>query len=116
MNTRELTKFIQAVDMADLAPLVSSKHGIGKSSVMQQYAVNHGLHCEVLILSLMDTGDLCGLPRTVEIGGQLSTTWSAPVWFTRIINAAWPEQFELSDLEFTDTKFEEFVNQKLSRV
>ena len=115
MNTRELTKFIQAVDMADLAPLVSSKHGIGKSSVMQQYAANHGLHCEVLILSLMDTGDLCGLPRTVEIGGQLSTTWSAPVWFTRIINAAWPEQVEFDDLEFTDPNFKEYVTSKLNR-
>lgn len=115
MNTRELTKFIQAVDMANLAPLVSSKHGIGKSSVMQQYAANHGLHCEVLILSLMDTGDLCGLPRTVEIGGQLSTTWSAPVWFTRIINAAWPEKFEYDDLEFADVEFKKFVDSKLNR-
>lgn len=114
MTTRDLVPFIAAVDMADLAPLISSKHGIGKSSVVQQYAAANNLHCEVLILSLMDTGDLCGLPRTVEIGGQLSTTWSAPVWFNRIINAAWPEKFKYADLEFTDPEFKKFVDSKLS--
>ena len=28
MNTRELTKFIQAADVADLAPLITGRHGI----------------------------------------------------------------------------------------
>ena len=109
MTTRDLVPFIAAVDMADLAPLISSKHGIGKSSVVQQYAAANNLHCEVLILSLMDTGDLCGLPRTVEVGGQLSTTWSAPVWFNRIINAAWPAQLSVDALSFVDSEFRSHV-------
>lgn len=109
MNTRELVKFIEAVDMADLAPLISSKHGIGKSSVVQQYAAANNLHCEVLILSLMDTGDLCGLPRTAEVGGQLSTVWTAPAWFSRIVNAAWPTQLSVDALSFVDDDFRSHV-------
>ena len=109
MTTRELVPFIAAVDMADLAPLISSKHGIGKSSVVQQYAAANNLHCEVLILSLMDTGDLCGLPRTAEVGGQLSTVWAAPAWFNRIINAAWPTQLSVDALSFVDSEFRSHV-------
>ena len=114
MNTRELVKFIEAVDMANLAPLVSSKHGIGKSSVMQQYAAANNLHCEVLILSLMDTGDLCGLPRTAEVGGQLSTVWAAPAWFNRIVNAAWPTQLSVDALSFADSEFRSYVTSRHS--
>ena len=109
MTTRDLVPFIAAVDMADLAPLISSKHGIGKSSVVQQYAAANNLHCEVLILSLMDTGDLCGLPRTAEVGGQLSTVWAAPAWFNRIINAAWPTQLSVDALSFVDSEFRSHV-------
>lgn len=109
MNTRELVKFIKAADLSNLAPLITGKHGIGKSDSIRQYASANDLHFEVLILSLMDTGDLCGLPRTAEIGGQLSTTWAAPAWFNRIINAAWPTQLSVDALTFADDNFRSHV-------
>ena len=109
MNTRELVPFIAAADLSNLAPLITGKHGIGKSDSIRQYASANNLHCEVLILSLMDTGDLCGLPRTAEIGGQLSTTWAAPAWFNRIINAAWPTQLSVDALSFVDDDFRSYV-------
>ena len=62
----------------------------------------------------MDTGDLIGIPRTADIGGIQSTVWSAPDWYSRIINAAWPEKFQYADLEFTDPEFKKFVDSKLS--
>ena len=109
MNTRELTKFIQAADVADLAPLITGKHGIGKSDSIRSYASANNLNCEILILSLMDTGDLCGLPRTAEVGGQLSTVWAAPAWFNRIVNAAWPVQLSVDALSFVDDDFRSHV-------
>ena len=109
MNTRELAKFIQAADVADLAPLITGKHGIGKSDSIRNYASANNLNCEILILSLMDTGDLCGIPRTAEVGGQLSTVWAAPAWFNRIVNAAWPVQLSVDALSFADDGFRSHV-------
>jgi len=115
MNTKDLSKFIQAADLCNQAPLISGKHGTGKSDSVRQYAKQAGLHNETLILSLMDTGDLCGLPRTSVVGGQTSTTWAAPVWFSRIVDRAWPQEINMEDLEFKDKDFEKYVYSKLSR-
>ena len=69
MNIAEAKQFIAVGDLIDKAPLVQGLHGIGKSEVVHQYAKENGnMHFEPLILSLMDTGDLLGLPRTVEVG------------------------------------------------
>jgi hypothetical protein len=67
------------------------------------------MHYEPLILSLMDTGDLLGMPDTEKVSGVTSTLWAAPSWFTNIINAAWPQDTCLTDLQFTDTSFQEYV-------
>ena len=67
------------------------------------------MHYEPLILSLMDTGDLLGMPDTEKVSGVTSTLWAAPSWFTNIINAAWPQDTCLTDLQFTDTNFQEYV-------
>lgn len=115
MNINETKQFLAATDLCGQAPLISGKHGLGKSDTFRQYAKENNLHCEVLILSLMDTGDLIGLPRTADIGGQLSTTWAAPGWFNRIVNAAWPATLEVDALRFTDPEFKKFVQVELSR-
>jgi len=115
MTTSEVKTLIAACDTVNKCPLIQGKHGLGKSEIVRQYGKENNLHVETLILSLMDVGDLCGLPRTTEHGGQLSTTWSAPVWFNRIIDAAWPTTLNYEDLEFSDPEFEKFVNLRLSR-
>ena len=109
MNIKETQQFIRAVDLANKAPLLEGVHGIGKSQIIAQYAKANDMHCETIILSLMDTGDLCGLPRTAEVGGQLSTVWAAPVWFNRIVNAAWPAELEVDALIFNDPSFREYA-------
>ena len=108
MNIKETQLFIAAGDIANRTPLIEGKHGVGKSDVIRQYAASQDMHCETLILSLMDVGDLIGLPRTIEIGGTLTTAWAAPTWFNRIIDAAWPVTFNYEDLEFKDSDFKDF--------
>lgn len=109
MNIKESKLFIKAADLANKSPLLQGVHGIGKSDIVHQYAVDNNLHCETLILSLMDVGDLLGLPRTIEVGGQLTTTWSAPDWFCRVVDAAFPTSVNFEDLVFNDSKFEKYV-------
>lgn len=87
---------------------------IGKSTVVQQYAKEQNMQCETLILSLMDTADLLGLPRAVEIGGQSTMIWSAPDWFTKIVNAAWPVELKVDALTFVDPTFKEQVLSRAS--
>ena len=114
MTVNETANFLQICDLSNKSPLIEGLHGLGKSEIIRQYAAEHNLHCETLILSLMDVGDLIGLPRTVEIGGTLTTAWASPDWFQRVVNAAWPVEFDTCDLVFHDKDFEKFVNQKLS--
>jgi hypothetical protein len=113
MTIQETKQFIAAADLCDQAPLIESLHGIGKSSIVNQYAQENNMHCETLILSLLDVGDLLGLPRTAEVGGQSSTVWSAPQWFSNIVNEAMPSEMAFDDIEFKDSNFKEYVVSRL---
>ena len=113
MNIKETQQFIKAIDLANKSPLLEGVHGIGKSQIIAQYAIDNDMHCETLILSLMDTGDLIGLPRTTEVGGALSTVWAAPQWYNNIVNAAMPTEVAIDDLVFADSKFQSFVTSRV---
>lgn len=113
MNIGQITKIIAAADKTNTVPLISGVHGIGKSQITMQYAKDNDMHCEQLILSLMDTADLCGMPVVEQVGGQTATVWAAPSWHARIVNAAWAPELKVDDLQFNDKKFEEFVKNKL---
>jgi hypothetical protein len=114
MNIQEIKQFIGAADLCDQAPLIEGLHGLGKSDTVRQYAKDNNMHCEVLILSLMDESDLMGMPRAADIGGQSSTVWAAPSWFNAIVDNALPPEFNLEDIEFHDSEFQEFVYSKLN--
>ncbi len=105
----EFKELITEVDIMNKTPLVISLHGTGKSSVCAQYAIDNDMHYEPLILSLMDIGDLLGVPETVKVGGLVATTWAAPVWYANIVNAAWPEVLETSALSFKDPQFKQQI-------
>jgi MoxR-like ATPase len=109
MNIQQVKDLIAAADVCGHVPLIKGKHGIGKSESVAQYAKEQNMHYEPLILSLMDTGDLLGMPDTKKVSGVTSTLWAAPSWFTNILNAAWPEDTSLKDLQFIDTDFQEYV-------
>jgi hypothetical protein len=46
-----------------------------------------GYHCEVLQLTVMDTGDLNGIPETIEKNGERVTSWAMPIWLQRVREA-----------------------------
>lgn len=105
----EIKEIIAQADMCGHVPLVEGLHGIGKSESAAQYAKENNMHYEPLILSLMDTGDMLGLPVTRNVGGLEATVWAAPSWYINIVNAAWPMTLELDQLQFIDTDFQEYV-------
>lgn len=104
----EIKDIIAAADLCGHVPLIKGLHGLGKSESVAQYATEKDMHYEPLILSLMDTGDMLGLPVTERVNGMASTLWAAPTWYTNIVNAAWPEELDMNELVFNDEEFKSF--------
>ena len=109
MNIIDTKTFIRACDYTNKSPLIEGVHGLGKSEIIRQFAKEEELHCETLILSLMDVSDLMGMPRTSEVGGSLTTLWAAPDWFNRITNAAFPTSVNFEDLNITDSDLKDHL-------
>jgi hypothetical protein len=82
INTAKLA--IKAADLANDTVIMQGQHGIGKSTIVKQYAKENDLHIEELFLSHQEVGDLIGIPNTIEIDGETVTTWSKPIWLKRI--------------------------------
>lgn len=104
----ELKDLIGLADICGHVPLIKGLHGLGKSEVVAQYALENNMYYEPLILSLMDTGDLLGLPNEKVVGGVSSTIWAAPSWYTNIVNAAWPKDLPIDRLQFNDERFHDY--------
>lgn len=113
MKITELEDFIETADACGHVPLIRSLHGVGKSASCAEYAKKNNLHYEPLILSLMDTGDMLGLPSMTETSGMAATTWAAPTWYTNIVNAAWPKELGFERLQFTDEDFQQYVTSNM---
>ena len=109
MNITQAYELIKEADKVGHVVLLEALHGVGKSAICTQYAEDEDLHLEILILSLMDTGDLLGIPETINNNGLMATVWAAPVWYTRIVNAAWPEELQVDELNFVDNELEDIV-------
>lgn len=63
--------------------IAQGKHGIGKSSVIQQYCYENNFYLVELFLSTQEVGDLIGYPETKD-GVQY---WSIPAWLQRMYDA-----------------------------
>ena len=113
-NINEIKEIIAAADVCGHVPLVKGLHGLGKSESAAQYAKEQDMHFEPLILSLMDTGDMLGLPVTEKVGGMTSTIWAAPSWYTNIVNSAWPTELDVDRLQFSDTDFQQYALDRIS--
>lgn len=109
----EVKELIANADLCGHVPLVKGLHGIGKTESASQYAEEADMHFEPLILSLMDTGDMLGLPVTENVGGMTSTVWAAPSWYTNIVNAAWPSKLPIDRLQFEDSMLQEAVLERV---
>ena len=116
MNISEIKSLIAAADVCGHVPLIKGLHGLGKSESAAQYAKEQNMHLETLILSLMDTGDMLGLPVTQRISGMDSTTWAAPTWYTNIVNAAWPQNIKFDKTQFHDADFQAYVVERINAI
>ena len=96
--------------------LLNGKHGIGKTSVVKQFAKENNMYLETLILSLKDPSDLLGMPYINHTETHKRTQFAEPDWFQKIVDKAWPTEFKYTDLEFTDLDFEKYVENKLQGV
>lgn len=89
MDIINVDKVIKAVDAADDSLIMEGLHGIGKSSVVQQYAEKNGYYLYELFLATQDVPDLIGnLSTETTPDGDSVTTWSKPKWLKRMEQAS----------------------------
>lgn len=110
MNINDIKKIIKAAAKADDTVLMFGKHGIGKSNIVKQFSKENGYNHVEIFLSMFEIGDLLGIPKTKVVGTSTITAWAEPDWFQNIIDAAWPQVNNKSDLVFSDSALEAFVN------
>ncbi len=87
MNIENMKSVLGIAHKAQSAIHMIGKHGIGKTEIVKQFAEDQGFHCEVLQLTVMDTGDLIGMPDTIEKDSGKVATWAKPIWLDRIAQA-----------------------------
>jgi len=87
MNIESMNDILGIAHKAQSAVHMIGDHGIGKTEIVKQFAERQGYHCEVLQLTVMDTGDLIGIPETIEKDGERVTSWAKPVWLQRVTQA-----------------------------
>lgn len=79
INARELESLLAATP-ASQNIMLTGKHGIGKSQILEKFFMARGERVVILFLGQMsDPGDLIGLPRLDETTGK--TLFMPPYWF-----------------------------------
>lgn len=79
INARELESLLAATP-ASQNIMLTGKHGIGKSQILEKFFTARGERVVILFLGQMsDPGDLIGLPRLDETTGK--TLFIPPYWF-----------------------------------
>lgn len=89
MNIRDLETSLPYLFKAEVTPFVWGHAGIGKSSIIKQYAEKHGGHFFPLYLGTQsDLGDILGLADFVrdKNGTAVATTFATPVWLKECID------------------------------
>lgn len=114
MNISDAKKIIKAASLADDTVIMEAIHGVGKSSIVDEYAKEENLLFVPLFLSHMEMGDILGMPRTIAVEGEVVTSWTAPDWINRIISAAFPPHPKVEDLVFGDKDFEAHTMERIA--
>lgn len=84
MNISELPEIFELARLSRDTVLVNGHHGIGKSTVVQDFCLKNNFFLVELFLSNQEVGDLIGSP--IEKDGTLF--WSVPSWLTRMREAS----------------------------
>ena len=112
INARELESLLEATP-ASQNIMLTGKHGIGKSQILEKFFTSRGERVVILFLGQMsDPGDLIGLPRLDEATGRtlfmppygFPTDGKPVVLFLDELNRARPEVLQtIMDLTLTRT-------------
>lgn len=89
MNIKDFQDSLEYLFKAELTGFVWGHAGIGKSSVIKQYAQGKGWHFFPLYLGTQsDLGDVLGLADFVrdERGTAVATTFATPIWLKNAID------------------------------
>jgi len=84
MNINSMKDVLGIAHKSQSAIHLVGPHGIGKTEIVKQFAEDQDFHCEVLQLTVMDTGDLIGIPETIEKDSERVTSWAKPIWLQRV--------------------------------
>ncbi len=87
MNIKTFTDSLDYLVKAELTPFIWGRAGIGKSSVVKQYAKSKGFHFFPFYLGTQsDIGDILGLAEFIDNGdGSKSTSFATPKWLSDAI-------------------------------
>lgn len=90
MNIREFTSYLPYLFQSKVTPMVWGLHGVGKTSVPQQYADANGHRLFNLRLGNMELGDLLGLAdfQTDADGNKVATSFFKPDWLKDLFDFA----------------------------
>ena len=113
MNASNTKIMLKHAYNANDSVLLNGKHGIGKTSVVKQFAKENNMYLETLILSLKDPSDLLGNPYIDHSETRKRTQFAEPDWFQKIVDKAWPTKFYWSDLEFHDTELKKYAESQI---
>lgn len=89
MNIQDLSDSLEYLTKAELTPFIWGHAGIGKTSVIKQYAEKKGYHFFPFYLGTMsDIGDILGLADFVrdESGKAIATKFATPEWLVNAIS------------------------------
>lgn len=89
MNIIDFSDSLEYIFKAQLTAFVWGHSGIGKSSIVAQYAKKKGYHFFPFYLgSMSDTGDILGLANFVsdKVSDKNCTEFAMPVWLSDAIN------------------------------
>jgi hypothetical protein len=82
IDFKTMLNVLPAITDARYPVLIRGRHGIGKSTIVYQYAEEHNLPVVERRASQMTEGDLLGLPK---VEGNV-TTWLPPEWLAEACN------------------------------
>lgn len=105
-----------------ITPMIWGKHGIGKSSIVEQVAKDLGMNCITIMLSQREAVDLLGVLYTKEDKdlGISVTASHPPDWFVTALKKGnlilFLDEFNLARREVMAASFELVLSKKLNNI
>ena len=89
MNIKDLKRSLEYCFKAEITPYIHGHAGIGKSTVVKQYAQSKGYKFFPFYLGTQsDIGDILGLASFIKDanGSEIATTFATPIWLKDMID------------------------------